>query len=115
MESEIQAAKPTPRLDDYFISLLGGLLLGATAWALAFGVVAIIHATAPPGINVLDVITGLKMVPPPGIDLSQITITLTLPKSEPIITIINVAFVAVPIVFGLLVGWIGYRKVLKMD
>ena len=111
MESDIQSVKPAPRLDDYIISLLGGLFLGATAWALAFGLVVVIKAAAPPGINILDVITGMKLVPPPGLDLSKITITLSLPESQ----IINIAFVATPIFFGLVAGWIGYKKVLKLD
>jgi len=111
MESEIEAVKPAPGLDDYFISLLGGLIVGASAWALAFGVVAIIQAAAPPGINILDTITSMKLAPPPGIDLSQITIKLDLPKSRSI----SIAFVVIPILFGLLAGWIGYRRVLKMD
>ncbi|MCH7480116.1 MAG: hypothetical protein IIC79_01865 [Chloroflexi bacterium] len=111
MESEIQAVDPAPRLDDYLISVLGGFVMGVTAWALAFGVFAVIQAAAPPGINILDTITAMKLVPPPGIDLSQITITIPIPK----IKVIGYIFVAVPILFGLLAGWIGYRKVLGMD
>ena len=111
MESEIQAIKPAPRFDDYFISLLSGLIVGATAWALAFGVVAIIQAAAPPGINMLETIAAMKLVPPPGIDLSPYTLTLAIQRTQ----VIDIVFVAVPILFGLLAGWIGYRKVLQMD
>ena len=111
MESEIQAVKPEPHIADYFISLLGGVVVGATAWALAYGFVAIIQAAAPPGINILDTIIAMKLVPPPGVDLSQVTISLPIPKSP----LIDIVFVAVPILFGLLAGWIGYRKVLKMN
>lgn len=112
MESEMQTVETRPGLDDYLISLIGGLSLGATAWALAFGALAVIQAAASDGINVLDVIAGVKMVPPPGIDLSQITIKLpSLPESQ----FLNVAFVAVPIIFGLFVGWLSYRKVLTME
>lgn len=111
MESEIQVVEPPPQLNDYLISVLGGLVLGVTAWAFAFGVVAVIQAAAPPGINILDSISALKLVPPPGIDLSQITITIPLPKFNGI----GYIFLAIPILFGLLVGWIGYRKVLEMD
>ena len=122
MESEIQAVEPAPRLDDYLISVLGGFVMGVTAWALAFGVFAVIQAAAPPGINILETITAMKLAPPPGIDLSQITITIPIPTSQVIkitenfsLDIIKIIFVAVPILFGLLAGWIGYRKVLEMD
>ncbi|MCH7663321.1 MAG: hypothetical protein IH859_05555 [Chloroflexi bacterium] len=111
MESEIQAVDPAPRLDDYLISVLGGFVVGVTAWVLAFAVVAVVQAAAPPGINILDTITAMKLAPPPGVDLSQITITIPIPKFNGI----DYIFVAVPILFGLLAGWIGYRKVLKMD
>ena len=122
MESEIQADEPPPQFDDYLISVIGGFVLGVTIWALAFGVVAVIQAAAPPGINILDSISALKLVPPPGIDISKITITIPIPTSQVIkitenisLDIIKIIFVAVPILFGLLAGWIGYRKVLEMD
>lgn len=111
MESEIQAIEPERHLDDHIISLFGGLVFGSTAWALAFGLVAIIKAAATKGINVLDVITDVKLVPPPGIDLSNINISFTLPESQ----ILDIAFIVIPILFGVVVAWISYRKILNLE
>ena len=112
MESEMQAAETNEGLDDHFISLLGGLSIGAVAWAVALGGVAIIKTASTDGINLLETLESMKLVGPPGIDLS--TITIKLPEL-PDLAIVDISLVAVPILIGLVVAWISYRKVLKLN
>lgn len=111
MESDIETVKPAAGLEDHLVSLLGGISIGATAWAIAFGAVAVIKAAASKGINTLDVISGLKLTPPPGVDLSNFNLSITLPESQ----VLDISFIAVPILFGILVAWISYRKVLNLE
>lgn len=111
METETQTIEQEVHLDDHLISLFGGLVFGSTAWAIAFAFVAFIKAAAAKGINVLDVLSSAKLVPPPGIDLSNINISITLPESQ----IVDIVFITTPILFGLVIAWISYRKVLNLE
>lgn len=112
MESEIQTVESEPGVDDHIISLLGGLVAGATVWVLGIGFVGVMKAAASTtGIIVLDVLDSAKLVPPPGIDLSNIIIKLPLPEGQ----LIDIVFVAFPLLFGFLAAWVGYRKILKLE
>ena len=123
-ETNMQAARETPRLDDYLISFFGGAVFGGTLWAVAAGIVKIIQATAPPGINLLQTITRMGLVPPPGLDLSGITIVLNPISPETgftllgtfisLLGIVEAAYVWVPILIGVITGYAMYRRLLKL-
>lgn len=116
METQMNVETPGYKLSDHFISFLGGLVVGAVAWAATYGVVAVIKAAAPPGLNLLDLITAVKLVPPPGIDLSNINLVISLPNSPGYLaSAIDISFVAVPILIGLVVAFISYKRILKLD
>ncbi|MEK6255839.1 MAG: hypothetical protein N2C13_00800 [Chloroflexota bacterium] len=112
MESEMQVEQPKAGLDDHFISFLGGLFIGAVAWAVGVAGVAFIKVASSVGVNLGESLDSMKLIPPPGIDLSAIIIKLPeLPQSD----IVEIVFIAVPILLGLVVAWVSYRKVLQLD
>lgn len=112
MESEMQVEQPKAGLDDHFISFLGGIFIGAVAWAVGVAGVAFIKVASSVGINLGDTMESMKLVAPPGIDLSVITLKLPeLPQSN----IVDITFVAVPIILGIVVALISYYKVLQLD
>jgi len=111
VESEMQIESSSNNFSDHFISFLGGLVVGSVAWAAGFALVTFIKASAPPGLNLLETLTSMKLVPPPGIDLSNINIVIPLPGSPAI----NIAFVVVPLLFGAVVALISYKRILNLD
>jgi hypothetical protein len=116
METQMNLESPRYKFSDHFVSFLGGLVVGAVAWAVTFGVVAIIKAASPPGLNLLDIITAVKLVPPPGIDLSNVNLVISLPNSPDFLaSAISISFVAVPILIGVVVTYISYKRILKLD
>ena len=112
MESEMQVEQPKVGFDDHIISLFGGLSIGAVAWAVGVAVIAFIKTASSDGINLGETIDSMKLVAPPGIDLSAITIKLPeIPQTD----LVGIIYVAVPILLGLAVTWVSYRKVLSLE
>lgn len=112
MVSEMQEEQPKVELYDHIISLFGGLFIGAVAWAVSVAGVVFIKSASSTGVNLLEVLDGMKMVPPPGIDLTFVGIKLPeMPES----VMIDMTMLWVPILIGLVVASISYRKVLNLE
>lgn len=112
MESEMQVEQPKAGFDDHIISLLGGVFIGAVAWAVGVAGVVFVKAASRDGVNIGESMDSMKLVAPPGIDISGITIKLpAIPQTD----VVAAIYIAVPIVLGLAVAWISYRKVLNLE
>jgi hypothetical protein len=89
-ESTNEGGQYGPPFIDVFISLLGALVVGGIVWAGGFGTVAAINYAGQ----------AFQIYPP---------------ANELINTVIQIGFVAGPILVGLLAAWLTYRLLLKLD
>jgi hypothetical protein len=102
---------------DKFISLLAGLIVGVFIAGGVMVLVAIIHATAPPGFTIKEIFERAYLLPPPvppGIDLGAIRIQMAPPANKTLAYAIGVVLLNLPWVSGLLAGLFTYSRVLRM-
>ena len=114
-EADMGAKQGSRGFEDWLISTLGGLVMGTIVWAVMVALVGIIKDAAPPGINLDQFFSKIQITLPPSIDLSQVNIVIPLPSTGYWPTILNVVFVAVPILVGLGAWVLFYRKLSRME
>ncbi|MDH5507692.1 MAG: hypothetical protein OEZ02_10775 [Anaerolineae bacterium] len=114
-DTNMQAADQAPKVDDHIISLLGGLIMGIFAWAALFALVAFIKSLAPPGMILVETIKDFKLLPPPGIDLSNVKIVITPLENPQVMQVVNIIQSYGLVVVGLIVSSVYYRKLIKLD
>lgn len=103
-DMEVENMEAGSSLGDKFIAFLTALVFGATGWATLYGLVA--------GINYAGNYFEIDQPDSMGrfMLFGQKTMIVDLPMD-----IINILFLYVPILFGLLVYWRSYKLVLKLE